>query len=208
MNNLGQQINGNASVEDASNMAVRTTIVKLYVCPSDRSTGVFTMCDKDFTPLADAATNSYAACQGSGADLGEELDEFNGMFSRNSHVRLTDVTDGTSSTLAIGERGAFFTQTLWAGAISLGTPRVTPGAPTSNPSATEDPPTQTLGHVAVHALNDLNSDPEDFFSPHTGSGNFLFGDGSVRPIRSGTSVSVLQALASRNGGELISPDDY
>jgi prepilin-type N-terminal cleavage/methylation domain-containing protein/prepilin-type processing-associated H-X9-DG protein len=205
--NLAQQIKFNLPVEDPSNLAARTTIVKLYVCPTDRSTGLFTVYDKNNMPLAQAATNSYAACHGTGVDLDEELDDFNGMFSRNSRVRFADATDGTSNTIAIGERGSFFTQTPWAGAVNFGTTRITPGAPSNNPTAIEEAPTQTLVHVAVHTLNDPNSDPEDWFTPHTGTGNFLFVDGSVRPLRIGVSISVLQALATRDGGEVVNPDD-
>jgi prepilin-type N-terminal cleavage/methylation domain-containing protein/prepilin-type processing-associated H-X9-DG protein len=206
--NLAQQINFTLPVEDPSNLATRTTIVKLYVCPSDRHTGLFTIYDKNIKPLAEAATNSYAACHGIGVDLDEELDDSNGMFSRNSKVRFADVTDGTSNTIAIGERASFFTQTPWAGAVTLGTTRITPGAPINNPSAIEDAPTQTLVHIAVHTINDANADPEDFFTPHPGTANFLFVDGSVHPVRTGIGLSVLQALATRNGGEVVNPDDY
>jgi prepilin-type N-terminal cleavage/methylation domain-containing protein/prepilin-type processing-associated H-X9-DG protein len=206
--NLAKQINFNLPVEDPSNLAARTTVVKLFVCPSDHSTGLFTIYDTKNTPLAQAATNSYAACHGVGPDLDEELDDGNGLFFRNSRVRMADITDGTSNTIAIGERGSFFTQTPWAGAVSFGTTRITPSAPTTNPAAVEEAPTQTLVHVAVHTINDPNADPEDFFTPHTGMAMFVFADGSVRPVRTQVSLSALQALATRAGGEVVNPGDF
>jgi prepilin-type N-terminal cleavage/methylation domain-containing protein/prepilin-type processing-associated H-X9-DG protein len=206
--NLHRQINFSLPVEDASHRGVRTTVLNLFVCPSDDSNGIFTVLSDANVPLADAATNSYAACHGTGPDIEEELDDFNGMFSRNSRVRIADVRDGTSNTIAVGERAALFTQTPWAGPVSFGTTRVTPGAPTSNVSAIDEAPTQTLAHIAVHTLNDPNADPEDFYSPHTGVGMFLFADGSVRPLYRGVRLAVLQALATRAGGEVVNPDDF
>ncbi|HEY7158628.1 MAG TPA: DUF1559 domain-containing protein [Gemmataceae bacterium] len=201
--NLGRQINFTLPIEDPSNLAARTMIIKLYVCPSDRSTGVFTIYDKNKVALAQAATNSYAACHGIGVDLDEELDDFNGMFSRNSHVRFADVTDGTSNTIAIGERGAFFTQTPWAGAVSFGSTRITPGARVNNPNVIEDAPTQTLAHIDVETINDPRGDPEDFFTPHTGVATFLFADGSVHSISTTISLQLLYALATRDGNEVV-----
>src|SRR5262249_9201790 len=45
--NLAQQINFNLPVEHSSNLGARRMIVNMYVCPSDRSTGVFTITDKN-----------------------------------------------------------------------------------------------------------------------------------------------------------------
>jgi prepilin-type N-terminal cleavage/methylation domain-containing protein/prepilin-type processing-associated H-X9-DG protein len=206
--NLGRQINYALPVEDPSNLGARTTVLKVFTCPSDRSTGVFTVYDKAGAALAQAATNSYAACSGVGPDLDEELDDGNGVFFRNSAVRVTDITDGSGYTIAVGERASLFTQTPWAGAVSFGTTRVTPGAPTNNPAAVEEAPTQPLVHIAVHTINDPNSDPEDFFTPHGNTAMFLFADGSVRPVRIRIALPVLQALATRNGGEVLNPDDF
>jgi prepilin-type N-terminal cleavage/methylation domain-containing protein len=206
--NLARQINYNLPVEHADNLGPRTTIMKLFVCPSDRFTGVFTIYDKNKNPLAEAATNSYAASHGIGPDLDEELDDGNGVFFRNSMIRIGDITDGASNTIAIGERASLLTQTPWAGAVSFGTTRVTPGAPVNNPDAVEESPSQVLAHVSVHTLNDPNADPEDFFTPHAGIAMFFFADGSVRPVRTLIALSTLQALTTRNGGEVLDPISY
>jgi prepilin-type N-terminal cleavage/methylation domain-containing protein/prepilin-type processing-associated H-X9-DG protein len=205
---LYRQIQFNLPVEHPNHQTARTTTVKMYVCPSDAGVGVFTITDKNNNPLANAATNSYAASHGVGVDLDDELDTFNGMFSRNSKIRVADVTDGTSNTVAIGERAATLAKTPWIGAVSYGTVRITPGAPTANINSVEDAPVQVLAHIDVETINDPNADGEDFWTPHPGTANFLFADGSVRPIRITTSLAVLQALMTRSGGEVINPNDY
>jgi prepilin-type N-terminal cleavage/methylation domain-containing protein/prepilin-type processing-associated H-X9-DG protein len=204
---LTRQIGWRNPVEQAGNQEVRIAIVRLFACPSDRETGVFTVQDPNGAPLADAATNSYAACYGAGGEIADAPSKGNGLFFRNSRLRPADILDGLSNTLAIGERGAFFTQTPWAGAVTHGTTRVTPGAPT-NSQAVEGAATQTLAHTGSHTLNDGNADPDDFFTPHPGVGAFLFADGSVRSIKASVDLEVLQALSTRSGGEIVDPDSY
>ncbi len=48
----------------------------------------------------------------------------------------------------------------------------------------------------------------NFFTPHVGAAFFLFADGSVRPVSVKTEVDIIRALATRNGGEVVSPDSY
>jgi prepilin-type processing-associated H-X9-DG protein len=202
--NLFHQIDFTLPIEAPSHADVRTTLLKVYVCPADRFTGTFTVRDVNGAPLVDAATNSYAASFGTN-EIADSPDTGGGMFFRNSHIRFTDVSDGTSSTLALGERGALFTQTPWAGAINGGTARVTPGAPTTS-TAIEDAPVLPLAHTGSHTVRAPDADPDDFFTPHVGTAQMLFADGSVRPVPVEMSLPVLRALSTRAGGEVVPAD--
>jgi prepilin-type N-terminal cleavage/methylation domain-containing protein/prepilin-type processing-associated H-X9-DG protein len=203
--NLAAQIDYRLPVEGISAVTPRLTLLKAYTCRSDRSTGTFRVLDQWGVDLGTLATNSYAACFGAQGQLGTQPDTGNGVFYRNSHTRLADVTDGTSSTLAIGERSALFTQTPWAGVITGGTARTTPDAPVYR-SIVEPAPVMVLARIGTKTLNDPNSEPYDFFSPHPNVVQFVFADGSVHPLSSSVSLDVLLALASRAGGEAVSSE--
>jgi prepilin-type N-terminal cleavage/methylation domain-containing protein len=205
--NLYRQIDFRLPVEHPKHEGVRTQTLRMFNCPSDPRTEVFTVLDQSGNPLADAATNSYAACFGALLEIADTPGKGNGVFYRNSRVRLTDITDGTSSTIAVAERAAYFTQTPWAGAVTGGTARITPGAPTRS-NAVEPAPVLPLAHTGSHTMNDPSADPDDFFTSHTGIGLVLFADGGARGLRKGVSLPVLQALSTRNGGEVINCSDY
>jgi prepilin-type N-terminal cleavage/methylation domain-containing protein len=200
--NLAQQINYTLPVEAVSNLPARITLLSIYTCPSDLNTGLFTVPSAKNTDLAMAATNSYAACFGNGYLLGIQPDDGNGIFYRNSAVRFADITDGTSNTIAIGERGAILAKGPWAGVMTGGTIRTTPGAPVYA-SIIEPAPAMVLARVGPHTLNATNSEPYDFFSPHAQVVQFLFGDGSVHALSISTDLGVLQSLATRSQGEPV-----
>ncbi|HUR54966.1 MAG TPA: H-X9-DG-CTERM domain-containing protein, partial [Gemmataceae bacterium] len=61
-------------------------------------------------------------------------------------------------------------------------------------------PTARVGNKT---LNDPWSEPDDFFTPHSGVMNALYGDGSVRTVRVGVDPVVFQAAATRAGGETL-----
>ena len=202
--NLRRQIDLQVPVRNQRYDQLRTTVLPIFVCPSDWAAGVYMMESDLGLPMGQAATNSYAACYGSGRRIARDPARGNGLFFRNSRIRITDITDGSSNTLAIGERAALLTRTPWVGAPCEGTIHVTPGAPT-NSTAVGDSPTQPLAQTGSHTLNDRSADPDNFFTPHRAVGHFLFADGSVRGIRAGIDPLVFQALSTRNGGEVV-PD--
>ncbi len=195
------------AVDDQLNAAVRTHVVKDFVCPSDFSTGVFTIWSQFNHKLSVGATNSYAACYGFGDAIGEQAGNGNGIFYRNSRTRVADIKDGTATTLAIGERAALFCQAPWIGVITEGTVRTNTNAPIFA-AAIEEAPVMALARTALAPLNHAYSIPYDFFSPHPTSGQFLFADGSVRAIPFTAPGTVWQAMGTRNGGETISTSDY
>jgi prepilin-type N-terminal cleavage/methylation domain-containing protein len=204
--NLQRQINFQSPVGDPSNEAIRSAVLAILVCPTDQQTGLFQVQTTTGFSIS-AATNSYAACFGGLVEIADTPGMGDGLFYRNSRVRIADIGDGTSNTFAIGERAALFARAPWAGAVSNGTVRITPGAPVTS-AAVEDAPVQVLAHCGSHALNDNRSDPDDFFTPHVGTAFFLFADGSARPVSVQTDVDIIRALATRNGGEVVNPNDF
>ena len=203
--NVYRQIDFNLGVEAVSHDAVRSTLVSVYTCPSDKDAGLFQPQDSRNLLLPLCATNSYTACYGADGLLNTQPDLGNGVFSRNSHVRFADIPDGTSTTIAIGERCAYFAKSPWAGVMTDGTIRTTPGAPVYV-AIYEDPPAMVMARIGRRQLLDPFCEPYDFFSPHPQIVQFVFADGSVHPLSSGVPTATLQALAMRSGGEVVNQD--
>jgi prepilin-type N-terminal cleavage/methylation domain-containing protein len=205
--NITRQINFDLPVQATQHQAVRTLQLRVFTCPSDRETGRFLVLQqKTRQPIADAATNSYAACYG---DVGPVLETpGSGMFHRNSQVAFRNILDGTSNTLAIGERAAFFTQTPWAGAITGGSCVTTPNAPVYQ-SVIEPAPSMVMARVSGRrALNDPWSEPYDFFSGHREVVQFVFADAAVHALSTSMDPQAVYALATIAGGEISSGDEY
>jgi prepilin-type processing-associated H-X9-DG protein len=154
-----------------------------------------------------AATNSYAASYGALGLVDLQPEQGNGLLMRNSRFRIQDVPDGLSNTLALGERCAMLVRTPWAGVMTVAYAVTTPGAPVYT-TITEGAPVLVMARISNRPLLVPNSEPYDFFSAHAGLVQFAFADGSVHALSGDVSVEVLQALATRAGGEVISAGDW
>jgi prepilin-type processing-associated H-X9-DG protein len=221
--------NFSLSVSTPANATVIGRPLSAFLCPSDLTTGPFPVTDISGNVLAISAPSSYAVCVG-----GNETDTCTGInndglgagaFFRNSRVRVADITDGTSLTIAMVERAWAKAEGVWAGAVPGGTIRRGPmnGCPLTGALFY---PAATLVQAHCHMLN-TNSDPDggldDCSSMHPAGANFLFSDGSVHFLKNiladgadlpdGSTIYtpaqiVFQALATRAGGEVISADAY
>src|SRR4051794_33654402 len=154
-NTVFNQISSTLPIGDPANAAARVQKLKVFLCPSDSEVGTFTTAG---VPVTVAHAN-YVGVFGTnevanGPDLG------NGVFYRNSRVRIADITDGVSNTFIVGERSSDIALASWTGAI--------PGSKvplTRDPTVTEDWYFLVLGH-GDHLPNTPSAHIDDFFSRH------------------------------------------
>jgi prepilin-type N-terminal cleavage/methylation domain-containing protein/prepilin-type processing-associated H-X9-DG protein len=177
--NLYRQINLGVGLGDASHATPRKHPLAVFLCPADNPPQTFL----SVTVVVELASGNYVACFGNN-EIEEDPGAGNGVFYRNSKTRFGDITDGTSSTLAVGERHSRLSFSTWTGAV--------PGADESAALvlASAD---HTPNHPAAHI--------EDFASRHTQGVNMLFCDGSVRYISDTINPIAWAAMATRSGGE-------
>ena len=201
--------------------------VNLYLCPSAPSgarTRSFNPAGSGllglFGPTVVGYVTDYSLAVRINGDLnshpkmlGRVLEGYQAMLQPNIETTILSVTDGTSNTLLIEESAgnpdefAMGRMTgnqvaapgLWA---DHRTPFVFDGCDPSNPTAQQATIPQARRTFSMNCTNN-----GEIYSFHTGGANMLFGDGSVRLLRESTSVGVMAALISRNGGEVL-PGDF
>ncbi len=223
--NLYRQVDQTRLVADPANATARRSSVPTYLCPSDTGPRliIVTTCGRPPSqtsmpaPLTDAAVWSYVGSLGGGnatdPNYGAyEYQPFNGVFHRNSQIRVGDITDGSSNTIGVGERMSRYVESSWVGLVpgqhpvynQSDPPRPNFNPPTHPPCYNWRPPiTAILVHARSGAPNSPTASPASFAGPHPAGCNFLNMDGSTRVINDSVGLPVFRALCTRNGGELI-----
>ena len=218
---------------DTGNLLSRS-VLSGYICPSSADSGDDRAGQSNYIGMnaVDQAfvTSSRAGnVRGTAIDAvadGAEVYDLDGTFSRNSKIRIRDITDGTSNTIVVGERTKFLNVNdrrfnckagWWIGTDRMATPN-------SQRMRADWEEFSGLGVLGITA-NGINStvvtgnatalDRSEcvlgFNSTHVGGAQFVLGDGSVRFISEnvdhnpGTAAadSIYENLAQRNDGNVI-----
>ena len=120
-------------------------------------------------------------------------------------TRLADIKDGTRNTIMVGEVLPYQTADSNFYMLYGGTAGVTVPLNWKTPRF---PCTDNLTFGSADWQCRFSYASKGFKSEHTGGANFLFGDGSVKFLKQTISPIIYAALGSKNGGEVISADQY
>ncbi len=190
--NLAQVLHHESSILAPENSAVLLHNIDTFRCPSDRGENNFELKSETApgTTVAKVAAANYVGvfgtieihtCEGLAAGIECKGD---GTFYHLSATRFSNIRDGLSHTMLVGERSSGHGYSTWLGVIPEGAEAMA----------------RILG-IADHPPNYADGHLDDFRSEHPGGANFVLGDGSVRFVSDQTPLNIYHALATRAGDE-------
>src|SRR5262245_9994296 len=209
----------------AANLPITSQRIKIFQCPSSPNPSRLDG-DPQTNTWNIVAVTDYAAATGVAAyatNINTTGGLQPGILQKNTVVRLADVTDGLSNTIAIVESAG--RPQIYRKGVPIGTApsqKVNGGGwarPASDlefKSSTPDGANYP-GTCAVNCTNGFdyptyNMSPfgtegtSEPYSFHSGVVNALLGDGSVRSISQGISVVTFAAAITRANGEVLGSD--
>jgi prepilin-type N-terminal cleavage/methylation domain-containing protein/prepilin-type processing-associated H-X9-DG protein len=204
---LYASINFDLPIESPYNMTSRLTSLPVLLCPSDIGATKWTVSARNPATgivtrwICQVAPSNYVAMYGTG-EPGVDGD---GLYFRNSRLDMASILDGTSHTLAIGERSFKLGKATWVGSVTgaLLYPDVIDRQ--SPRERSEHATGMTLGHSGdSRGPGDPTGDVNTFYSLHGRGVNFAFADGHVSFLKTSMSYTIYRALTTRAGGEIIS----
>jgi prepilin-type N-terminal cleavage/methylation domain-containing protein/prepilin-type processing-associated H-X9-DG protein len=236
---LYNSINFNLSVAYRQNDTCSLTALSGYLCPSDPGPSVVPVFADPPDPnnpgtysgsnIVDTLSRgNYVGMYGIGeicaqsnardlpnnGGLGPQ-GQHAGVFYRNSATKISAIIDGTSNTIAVGERSHNLSYVTWVARSIDGwlgkTSPIEGGTDQFNPSP-EECWTQIMGPAGLEdgnrTINNPEAHVEDYWSMHPGGANMLFADGSVHFLKSSINPAPWRAMATRAFGEVISSDAF
>ncbi len=185
---LHSHVDFSVGAYDAKNEKARKASLPTHLCPSDFRNG---------NDLTQPAMNCYAGVHG---DEETAIDHGNhGVLVLNHAVSFESITDGSASTLFVGEKALTTSELGWMSGTRA-TLRNTGTKLNHNLQQLRNQFGQPNGAVPA------NVGPEfvgGFSSYHTGGAHFAIGDGSVRFISENIDEKLYRHLANRSDGEIL-----
>jgi prepilin-type N-terminal cleavage/methylation domain-containing protein len=188
--------------EHGPNITVSRSMLSQYNCPTDAAPGL-SIPYKAGATLAEA---TYAGNQGAYAcDVSPSLctRQAVGPLYACSRVRIRDIRDGASNTLAAGE-----TRTFWSvePASSQNYPHRSWWARGRYQNSLRS--TEVPLNSGDRSDTDLPNSSRQFAGSHEGGVFFLLCDGQVRFLSENIDMAVYQALSTIANNEIIDDEDY
>jgi prepilin-type N-terminal cleavage/methylation domain-containing protein/prepilin-type processing-associated H-X9-DG protein len=172
---------------------IRRTPVKLYICPSRRAAQLYN----------NHNVTDYAGCAGT------TTDGSNGIMQRGfiPIIRFADIIDGTSNTIAVGEKQ--LNRAKFGTAIDDNESPFLSGwnGDWDHYRRSRRVSGVWLGPERDYTDGTITRANQEFGSSHTSGINALFGDGSVRHIRFTVNGDTFRRALIRNDGLVYSLDD-
>jgi prepilin-type N-terminal cleavage/methylation domain-containing protein len=205
--NIYQRYDFNRPNSNPANVAAVGQWISAYLCPSSPFRRAIPIAGCDFAAPMSVfrAPGTYSASSGSGdpwAPSSTNPERNNGLIvnGRSGAINFKDVTDGLSNTLMIGEAAwrypdYLFTSGPCSGQQRWGFTMWASPYPTSTHFTTRgsfNPKSLATGRL------------DNFRSEHSGGVHFTMGDGAVRFVSENIDKTLLDCLATRAGGEVVS----
>ncbi len=177
--------------------------MKMFICPAN------TRAVNEPYGGVNYELTSYMGCTGTSSNNPVSGD---GILYSNSAVKFTDILDGSSNTIAIGERPCTGDLYYGWGFAPYGT-GAGDGDTVHHLGSRDTVLASVLGDLSTNvgfvqprqANTAAEIDGAHYWSFHTGGANFVFGDGSVHFISYSSGTSVFAAMCTRGGGEVFAP---
>ena len=136
-----------------------------------------------------------------------------GPFYRNSKTQISEVSDGTTTSIFLGEHSSRLSDKTWVGVVPGATVHPRFSSPENGPDGAA---TLVLYHMGpsggelditgfpiIHPVNFPTYHVGQMYSEHPSGGNVCMGDGSVQFISESVDLITWAELSSINEGEVI-----
>jgi prepilin-type N-terminal cleavage/methylation domain-containing protein len=196
-------------VEQSANSPLNPAPVKLFICPSRRTTAVGPVDDYGAGHHPDWWSDTFPQYQRWYSVLGGPYfsDHNEGFFVDYTGISLGKLTnaDGSSNTLLLAHKGIAPQYYLGGSPVADGNPEFTTDVNWYEGSGWEHHRDPTQGFFLDSNRVDMQELPG---SPHPTAMPCLFGDGSVRPVSYNVAPVVAAELWAWNDGNVIRDDSF